>query len=424
MTALQDRRPATTGPAARFTALVVDDSRAQRMLMTRLLERWGYRVRAAASGEEALALCAAALPDLLVSDWMMPGMDGPDLCRRLRALGGADYAYAILLTAKTDKAAVAEGLDAGADDFLSKPVDAGELRARVNAGMRILTMQRELARTSRDLSDANDRLRAAHEAIDRDLRQARRIQDALIPETTRRFGASRVSLLLRPCGHVGGDLVGMFPAGPNRVAFYGIDVSGHGITSAMMTARIAGYLSARHPEQNLAFGGPEWLCPPEEVARRLNDRLDADPGVDEYFTMAFADIDLGSGALRLVQAGHPRPLLIRADGSTAFLGAGGLPIGLVPEVAHERVTVPLQPGDRVLLYSDGFVEAPVGGGGMLEEEGLLRLVAACAPDLRGPDLLEALFWHLVAEAPEGETPGDDVSAALFEFRAYPEDSRA
>ena len=93
----------------------------------------------------------------------------------------------------------------------------------------------------------------AHDAIDKDLIQARKIQESLVPELTREFGKSRVSMLLKPCGHIGGDLVGMFSPGVNRLGFYSIDVSGHGITSAMMTARLSGLLSGSTPGQNIAI---------------------------------------------------------------------------------------------------------------------------------------------------------------------------
>ena len=233
--------------------LVVDDSRLQRRILSQSLKSWGFEVVEAESGDEAIDVCRALHPDLVLSDWMMPGMDGLEFCRAFRALPGEDYGYFILLTAKSEKVEIARGLDAGADDFLTKPVNPSELRARISAGERIIAMQRELSDKNRVIRDTLDRLQAAYDSIDRDLMQARKIQESLVPERVRKFGASRVSLLLKPCGHIGGDLVGMFSPGANQVGFYSIDVSGHGITSAMMTARIGGYLSGSHPDENLAL---------------------------------------------------------------------------------------------------------------------------------------------------------------------------
>lgn len=122
------------GGDARCHVLVVDDSRLQRRILVSLLKKWGYSVDEAASGEEALARADARRPDFVMSDWMMPGMDGLQFCRLFRDRAGDAYSYFILLTSKSEADDIARGLDAGADDFLTKPVDANELRARVQAG--------------------------------------------------------------------------------------------------------------------------------------------------------------------------------------------------------------------------------------------------------------------------------------------------
>lgn len=399
--------------------LVVDDSLLQLRIMRSILERWGFDVLEASTGPQALEICASSPPDLVVSDWMMPGMTGLELCRRFREMPRDGYGYFILLTSKSEKADIAEGLDAGADDFLTKPVSAPELRARINAGARILSMERELSDKNHQISEALARLREAHDAIDRDLRQARTIQESLIPERSRVFGNSRVSLLLKPCGHVGGDLVGMFCPDRDRLGLYSIDVSGHGITSAMVTARVSGYLSSSFPDQNLAlqkrFGRFHALRPPAETLRLLNERFAADPGVEEYLTMAYANCDLASGRVGLVQAGHPPPILLRADGTISFLGSGGLPIGLVEAVSHDEIECRLAPGDRLLFYSDGFSEAVLRCGEMLGEGGLAGMFRAAAGRSEGTELLEDMFWALTEAMGPGSALGDDVSAALLEY---------
>ena len=224
--------------------LVVDDSRLQRRILVASLKKWGFDVVEADSGASAMEICREESPDLILSDWMMPGMNGLEFCRNLRKLNSDNYSYFILLTSKSEKNEVAEGLHSGADDFLTKPVSSDELRARISAGERILRMQRELSEKNRIVSETLDELQRVYDAIDKDLMQARKIQESLVPEFSCSYGESNVSLLLKPCGHIGGDLVGMFSPGINRLGFYSIDVSGHGITSAMMTARLGGYLSS------------------------------------------------------------------------------------------------------------------------------------------------------------------------------------
>ncbi len=399
--------------------LIVDDSRLQLRIMTTMLKRWGLKVLEASSGPEALEICAKEEPDLVLSDWMMPEMDGLEFCRQFRAMKRDKYGYFILLTSKSEKGEVAQGLDAGADDFLTKPVNSHELRARINAGARVLSMERELNEKNRQVSDALNELQKIHEAIDNDLKQARTIQQSLVPERVCEIHSSRVSLLLRPCGHVGGDLVGMFRPGFDRLGLYSIDVSGHGITSAMVTARVAGYLSSNFPEQNVAldkrFDRFYAMREPAETARLLNQRLAADPGVEEYLTMAYVAADLQSGRMRMVQAGHSPPLLLRANGDVQFIGDGGLPIGLVDYVDYDQHEFRMQSGDRLLLYSDGFTEAVMKDGEMLGDDGLVKMFREATEVGEGPDLLEDMFWRLTSQMEDSTKLGDDVSAALLEF---------
>lgn len=400
--------------------LIVDDSRLQRRILAASLKKWGFEVLEADSGEDAIALCQTEPPDLVLSDWVMPGMSGLEFCRAFRELDREQYSYFILLTSKSEKQEVAKGLDAGADDFLIKPLEADELRARIAAGARILLMQRELSDKNRLIETALEELRLAHDAIDKDLMQARKIQDSLVPELRKRFGKSQVSLLLKPCGHIGGDLVGMFSPGVNRLGFYSIDVSGHGITSAMMTARLGGYLSSTHFDQNVAmekrFNKFYALLPPQEVAATLNARLIADAGVEEYFTMVYAIIDLRNGHLKMVQAGHPHPLLLRQSGQTEFLGEGGLPIGLLPNAQFQQIDTYLQPGDKLLLYTDGFTECRLRNGTLLDEDGLRDMAVDCAGAAKdGSEFLDDMFWRLTqAMSPDGGMD-DDVSAVFFEY---------
>lgn len=414
--------PAAT-PRAAPRILVVDDSRAQRRVLSVQLSRWGYAVSEAGSGEEALELCRSTAFDMVLSDWVMPGMTGIDFCRAFRDLPREGYGYFILLTSKSDKAEIADGLEAGADDFLTKPVASDELRARLRAGQRQLAMQQELVEKNRLLGAALDQIQTLYDSLDRDLIEARKLQQTLVRERFRDFGAGAASLLLRPSGHVGGDLVGSFEINPRRVAVYSVDVSGHGVASAMMTARLAGMLSGGSPDQNIALtassDGRRDAWPPEMVAHRLNRLMLEDLQVDQYFTLAYAEIDLATGQCMLVQAGHPHPLVLRADGRVEVLGDGGLPIGLIEGASYQRYTLRLAPGDRLLLVSDGITECPDPSGTELGVEGLLQMVAGHA-GLASPQLLESLVWGLTAHAGGKDFP-DDVSGVLFDYRGLPRD---
>jgi sigma-B regulation protein RsbU (phosphoserine phosphatase) len=405
----------------RLGVLVVDDSKAQRYVLATYLRRWGFLVEEAESADQALARCSETFPDIVMSDWVMPGLSGPEFCRRFRILPRENYGYFILLTSKSEKDEVAIGLDAGADDFLTKPVNAAELRARLAAGCRILQMERELTEKNRLIKSTLDELQTLYDSIDSDLIEAKRLQQSLLSERYRDFGVAQLSMALHSAGHVGGDLVGTFPISEGRIGLYGIDVSGHGVSSALMTARLASYLSATVPEQNLALEqlvpGRFVARPPAETVARLNHIIMSDIDTDHYFTIALADVDLASGRVLLAQAGHPHPAVQRASGAIEFVGCGGLPVGLIGDARFDQVSFTLAPGDRLLIYSDGLTECPAPDGRLLDEVGLARLMGDLR-QTRGPAFLESLMWKLADHAQDQDF-ADDVSALLLEFREAP-----
>ncbi len=409
-----DPRPA---PEKGRHVLVVDDSRAQRHILSMQLRRWGYRVSECEVAEDALDLCRREDVDIVISDWMMPGMSGLDFCREFRDLGRESYGYFILLTSKSEKTEIADGLEAGADDFLAKPVAGSELRARLRAGERMLAMQTALLAQNKVIASTLAELQDLYDSLDRDLIEARKLQQTLVRDRQRDYGWAEVALMLRNSGRVGGDLVGSFQVDDHRVAVYAIDVSGHGVASAMMTARLAGFLTGSSPEQNLAYGrglvGQKVLLPPDQVADRFNRLMLEEIQAEQYFTMVFAVIDRLAGTLSLVQAGHPHPMLIRASGEVVRLGGGGLPIGLLPDAPYETQDIAFGPGDRLILVSDGFTECPLPDGTDFGEEGLTGSLIRSA-DLPGLDLLEALVWDLAEQSGKTSFP-DDVSAVVVDL---------
>ncbi len=522
------------------------------MVFARHLSKWGYHTTEASSGIEALEACEKAYFDLILSDWIMPEMNGLEFCRAFRALEREDYSYFILLTSKNDKNAVAEGLDVGADDFLSKPVSTPELRARITAGERLLAKEREVriargrlvaavealddgfvyfdaadrlvlansryrelyselapeiiegarfadllrvglkrgqfpdaagreedwlqerltahhaskpvrqvlpdgrvlqivdretadggrvglrvdvtelheARESARRAEAralqqNEKLRTTlaelqslYDALDRDLMEARRLQQSLLRKRVHAFEGAQLSLLLQSSGHVGGDMVGTFTISATRIGVYSIDVAGHGVAAAMLGARIVGLFAGVEHNQNIALSrdpatGRVSACTPHEVALRMNDLMFEEIDTESYLTIGYADIDLHSGMVRLVQAGHPHPLIQRKDGRVEFLGSGGLPVGLVPDAAYVTIEATLQPGDRLFLYTDGITECANAAGVEFGEDRLEAALHKLA-SARGADLLDALKWELTTWAGREEF-ADDVSGALFEF---------
>lgn len=395
--------------------LVVDDSRAQRAMVGKMLRGWGHDVVEADCGARAMEICRERRIDLVLTDWMMPGLDGPGFCSAFREFKGREPGYVILLTAQTERQKVAEGLDAGADDFLSKPVHPVELRARVRAGQRIIAAQSAVTSSNRLLTRALEELTQVHSAIDRDLMEARKLQNALVPRREVSVEGARITLLFRPSGRVGGDLVGFFPAGPRRFGVFSVDVAGHGIASALLMARVAGHLTSTSADRNVALhsdGDTITPVPPAEVCRRLNRILLEDVESDHYLTMIFADCDLSSGRCILSQAGHPSPMVQRRGGGIEFPSSFGMPIGLLEDAEYSEFEVDLEPGDRLLLFTDGVTECADRGGQLLEEAGLRRAAHDLGEKI-GADFTEGLVDWLQSHQ-QAEEFEDDLSAALIE----------
>jgi DNA-binding response OmpR family regulator len=140
--------------------LIAEDDLVSRKMLEATLNRWGYDIVITSDGESAWRILQQPdAPRLAILDWMMPGLDGVDVCRNVRARPGADPTYIILLTAKGNKADIVDGLLAGADDYVIKPFDRDELRARVQAGVRIVELQSALAERVRQLEDAVARVK-------------------------------------------------------------------------------------------------------------------------------------------------------------------------------------------------------------------------------------------------------------------------
>ena len=403
-------------PSGAEHVLIVDDSASQRRVLKLFLSKWGFRVSEADSGKSALAILENEPIDVVISDWMMPEMSGLELCRAVRRRVEQPYVYFILLTSKSEKEEIAKGLDMGADDFVSKPVSSDELLARIRAGERILMMERELRAKNLLVSQTLEEISNLYQALDNDLAEARKLQQSLVREPTRLFGQSRVSLLLRSSGHVGGDLVGFIPINVDRIGLFSLDVSGHGVASAMLTARLAGLLRSSDPDQNIALErGPDGqvnMINPAVVAQRLNSHYIEEIGADQYFTMVLADVNLSDRSVRFVQCGHPNPAIQHADGRVEFVGKAGFPVGLLSDLTWEDTHITLPKGGRFLLVSDGMTECASSNGEMLDETGLAGLMGQ-NKTTKGEALLDALVAGLVDFS--GSTDfADDVSGVLLE----------
>jgi sigma-B regulation protein RsbU (phosphoserine phosphatase) len=334
--------------------LIVDDDADMRRLLLRTLQGWGYDVVQAADGVEAWEHLQNESISFVITDWTMPELDGLGLCHRIREARFARYIYVILLTARNSKDELIKGMDAGADDFLIKPFNAGELKVRIRAGERIVTLES-------DLGAQNKKLREAYSRIREDLDAAVTMQRALLPNRTLVVPGFRFEWIFAPCHFIAGDIFNIFQLDEHRVGFYILDVAGHGIPAAMLSVSLSKLLSPVLSQGSLLkrfIPGPPYydITTPAEAVQALNQLFQSGNETVHYFTMIYGVIDIQSARATLTQAGHPSPIYQPKQAKAELLGTGGFPVGLLPDATYEEQDLILHPGDRLFLYSDGITE--------------------------------------------------------------------
>jgi sigma-B regulation protein RsbU (phosphoserine phosphatase) len=391
--------------------LLAEDDLLMQQIMTTVLEAIGYTVIAVSDGLEALEVLEHTEINLVVTDWMMPHVDGAELCHRVRSRPFRNYVYIILLTGRDDEKALIEGMEAGADDFLTKPPDPNELRVRLKAGERVLKLERELASRNARLTSANKQLREAHSQLERDLEAAARAQRRLLPQPAELPGL-RYDWLFLPSNHVAGDTFNIMRHGATSLAFFQIDVAGHGVPAALLSFTLQRLLSAGGLQVgSRAPAGSTSSWDPATIVAELNQRFQAEEDA-AYFTMIFGMIDQTSGRMVLTQAGHPPPLHVHRDGQVTTVGDGGSVVGLFVDADYENIELGLHPGDRMVLYSDGIVECTSPDGMLFSEERFIEFCSATT-SLPLPQMLQELQRHLESwrGSPIYE---DDISLLVIE----------
>ncbi|HEX5011899.1 MAG TPA: SpoIIE family protein phosphatase [Planctomycetota bacterium] len=386
--------------------LVVDDAADNRRLIEGILRLEGYALSFAHDGEQALAVAEENPPDLVLLDVIMPGLDGFETCRRLKERAATAEVPVIFLTGLDDSADKVRGLRLGAVDWVAKPFNPAEVRARVSNQVRLRQLQRSLRQ-------ANAELQARQDLLQQDLLAAADIQRALLPRSAPVSAAFELAWRFVPCEAVGGDIFHVLPLGQERYAFWLLDVAGHGVPAAMVTVSVAQALSA-HAGLVLAPDGEP--AAPADVLRRL-DREFPYERFGRHVTVAYALLDARTGELRTSLAAHPAPLLARADGTVERLPAGGTVIGLSGVLPFEEQRVWLRAGDRLLLHTDGLLELEGLDGGFFGEERLAR----CLSERREQPLqaaCDALLAELAAFA-GGQPPRDDMTFLALHVHGPP-----
>jgi sigma-B regulation protein RsbU (phosphoserine phosphatase) len=385
--------------------LVAEDSEFWRLKVSEILSGRGHDVVWADDGGEAWSLLAGDHDiDLLITDWEMPVLEGPQLCRLLRRRTTSHYLPIILLTSREKKRDLAEGLNAGADAFVTKPIHEAELLAQIGVAGRILELEGRLDAKVRDLTLAKRRL-------DRDLEAAAAIQRSLLPNSEPGIPGLEFAWVYDSCEIVGGDMFNLFQLSETQVGMYILDVSGHGTSAALLSVGLShvltpfreqgGILKRRSPgSKKLEVTSP---C---EVALELNRRYPLMETSRKYLTFLYGILELSSLTFRYVRAGHPGPIQIGAGRAISHDLGGGIPIGIAENARYRDEVIALSPGDSLVLYTDGASESLNAHG---EEFGLERMLQALSDAPGGIGRRVEVLRKRIEEFGKGRRLRDDVT---------------
>lgn len=391
--------------------LLVDDNPTNLQVLYQTLQSVnGIELLVAKSGEEALRLATDAQPELILLDIMMPGIDGYETCRRLKADEATREASVIFTSALSETQDKVKGLELGAVDYITKPFQAAEVVARVNTHLSVHNLRAALAERNRQLEAANERMR-------RELAAATRVQRSLLPPAAPAARGVHFGWRYDPCEALGGDLLNVFRLDRDHVALYVADVSGHGTGPALISAAVHRSLAARDGEGSLVVRSADddvpGVTPPAEVIKRLNAIYPMSANGGHFLTIVYAVLDLRSHVLRYGCAGHPGPVFARAGEPACALHLPALPIGVVADAEYDERSLQLAPGDRLFLYSDGLLEARGSSGRVFGDERL----GAAVDSLADQSIEQALDAIIAAAAAwqDRDAFDDDVSILALEI---------
>ncbi|MCL6541483.1 MAG: SpoIIE family protein phosphatase [Roseiflexus sp.] len=327
-------------PPVRRILVVDDDPDINRLLRARLTAR-GYEVSTAASGEEALALLADTISDIIFLDISLPGINGLQTLAEVRRRG-LDAAV-IMTTAFGSEQIAVEALRQGANDYLRKPFESDEFRRVLEC-----TVQRlELERQNRVL---RQQLEAHHRRLLSEMERAAEVQARLLPQIAPALSGFQLAAECIPARDVGGDFYDWQQPAPHLLSFWLCDVMGKGLDAALLMATVRAVMRAvvRH-------------SPPAEAMRYVTNALIEDlMQSGRFVTLFLAQLDTTSGRLASIDAGHGLAFVRRADGAVETLNdRRGLPLGIVPDEQYDQRETILNPGDALVVYSDGLVDARI-----------------------------------------------------------------
>lgn len=362
----------------RMEILVVDDSPSSVALLRSYLTAQGHGVTTVEDGEAAVDAFARQTPDLVLLDVVMPGMDGIEVTKRLRAISRDRWIPVILVSSLQTEQDVVRGLDAGADDYLAKPINLAVLKAKIRSFQRIVQMQSELRSQANILRRLQDEQTYEHE-----------LAATLIKAIVQRVGLQdpRLAWQVMPSARFSGDVVAA-ERGANGT-FYALlaDATGHGLTASVSLI----------PALQIFYGMARKGLPLGQIVREINLRLREQLPVGRYVAALMVAIHYADHRFEYWNGGMPPALLLSRDGqSTRELKSDQVALGILPDAEFDDSCRELQfeRGERLVAYSDGLIEAADHAGDPYGMDRLLAAVHAASGKESLDQVMRDLHAHL------------------------------
>jgi sigma-B regulation protein RsbU (phosphoserine phosphatase) len=335
--------------------LIVDDSAANLRLLSQTLSEHGYHVRAVNSGERALASAQAAPPHLILLDIRMPIMDGFEVCRRLKADERTREVPVIFISALDAVADKVQAFAVGGVDYVTKPFQVEEVLARTATHLAIRRLQK--------------RLEAANRRYARELRLAALVQASFLTGELPELPGWQVATRLQPAREMSGDFFVVTRLPDGLVAVMMADVVDKGVPAALLMAISWGLLepfASQYPDE------------PERVLQAMSEKLLHHLDGNYFLTAFYGVLDTDNGRFRYCNAGHPPALWLTAGGRIQELCCTGMPLGIMEASQWQTREIQLEPGECLVLYTDGVMDAEASDGDYFGRGRLQTAVLAAA----------------------------------------------
>lgn len=334
--------------------LIVDDEPVNRLILTRSFANSDAELHECSSGFEVMEFLETKIPDIVLLDIMMPGMDGFEVCEKIKNNPKTFDVPILLITALNDKQSKLKGLELGAHDVITKPFDIFEVKLRVKQylKMRELFLQ---------VKEYNNRIK-------KEILAARKIQMNMLPANYQNF-AEKYSFCYEyfPCDDLGGDFLDFFQISETHYLFYIADVSGHGVASSLVTVFLKEFFN-----QNLKKISINPV--PSEILQNLNKALNTLNFIDKYLTMFLGIINTEDNLLYWSSAGPNTSPLIFCEDSVTELNNSAPALGWWDEVDFDNYVNEFPKNSVLVCYSDAAIEIKNQEEVPLEKEGLLKLL--------------------------------------------------